>query len=50
MSQVNLSALTTEALKTSGVLWLQLPGRERLTWFATGQDELAGQVLSLIHI
>ncbi|MCT1618824.1 MULTISPECIES: hypothetical protein [Janibacter] len=45
MSQVNLSALTTEALKTSGVLWLQLPGRERLTWFATGQDELAGQVL-----
>ena len=45
MSQVNLSALTTEALKTSGVLWLQLPGGERLTWFATGQDELAGQVL-----
>lgn len=45
MSEVNLSALTTEALNKSGVLWLRLPDRERLSWFATGSEELEGQVL-----
>ena len=45
MSEVNLSALTAEALNKSGVLWLRLPGGERLTWFANGTDELEGQVL-----
>ena len=45
MSEVNLSALTTEALSKSDVLWLRVDGRERLTWFASGADELAGQVL-----
>ena len=45
MSEVNLSALTTEALSKSDVLWLRAGGRERLTWFATGEDQLAGQVL-----
>lgn len=45
MSEVNLSALTTEALSKSGVLWLRLAGGERLTWFATGSDDLDGHVL-----
>ena len=45
MSEVNLSALTTEALSKSDVLWLRVDGRERLSWFASGADELAGQVL-----
>lgn len=45
MSEVNLSALTAEALNKSGVLWLRLPGGDRLTWFANGTDELEGQVL-----
>lgn len=45
MSEVNLSALTTEALNKSGVLWLRLADRERLTWFATGSEDLDGHVL-----
>src|SRR5699024_4788920 len=45
MTEVNLSALTTEALNKSDVLWLRVSGRDRATWFATGEDELAGQVL-----
>ncbi|WP_068249877.1 hypothetical protein [Janibacter corallicola] len=47
MSEVNLSALTTEALTKSTVLWLRIAGRERPTWFATGEagSRLAGQVL-----
>ena len=47
MSEVNLSALTTEALKKSTVLWLRIADRERPTWFATGEagSRLAGQVL-----
>ncbi|WP_068259551.1 hypothetical protein [Janibacter limosus] len=45
MSEVNLSALTAEALNKSGVLWLRLAGGERLTWFAIGTDELDGQIL-----
>lgn len=45
MSEVNLSALTSEALSKSGVLWLRLPGGERLTWFATGSDELDAHIL-----
>lgn len=45
MSEVNLSALTTEALNKSTVLWLRAGGQDRATWFATGEDELAGHVL-----
>lgn len=45
MTEVNLSALTTEALNKSTVLWLRAGGRDRATWFATGQDALEGQVL-----
>ena len=45
MSEVNLSALTTEALNKSDMLWLRVDGRERLTWFATGTGDLEGQVL-----
>ena len=45
MSEVNLSALTTEALSKSDMLWLRVDGRERLTWFATGTGRLEGQVL-----
>lgn len=45
MSEVNLSALTTEALNKSTVLWLRANGRDRATWFATGDDELADHVL-----
>lgn len=45
MTEVNLSALTTEALNKSDVLWLRTGGRDRATWFATGEDRLAGQVL-----
>lgn len=45
MSEVNLSALTTEALNKSTVLWLRANGRDRATWFATGEDDLAGRVL-----
>ena len=45
MSDVNLTALMTEALSKSTVLWLRAGGRDRATWFATGQDALEGQVL-----
>lgn len=45
MSEVNLSALTSEALSKSQVLWLRLPAGERLTWFATGEGDLDGHVL-----
>lgn len=45
MSQVNLSALTTEALNKSAMLWLRVDAHERLTWFAVGAGDLAGQVL-----
>ena len=45
MSQVNLSALTTEALNKSAMLWLRVDAHERLTWFATGTGDLEGQVL-----
>lgn len=45
MSEVNLSALTTEALNKSTVLWLRSGGRDRATWFATGEGDLDGQVL-----
>nr|WP_257909939.1 hypothetical protein [Janibacter limosus] len=45
MSEVNLSALTTEALGKSDILWLRLPTGERMTWFATGSDDLDGHVL-----
>lgn len=45
MTEVNLSALTTEALTKSAVLWLRAGGRDRATWFATGEGELEGQVL-----
>ncbi len=47
MTEVNLSALTSEALNKSTVLWLRVDGRERPTWFATGEEgsRLAGQVL-----
>ena len=45
MSEVNLSALTTEALSKSTVLWLRAGGRDRATWFATGEDDLDGHVL-----
>lgn len=45
MTEVNLSALTTEALNKSTVLWLRSGGRDRATWFATGQEALEGQVL-----
>ncbi|MGO1166591.1 MAG: hypothetical protein ACTMHL_08230 [Janibacter sp.] len=45
MTEVNLTALTTEALNKSDVLWLRADGRDRATWFATGEDPLAGQVL-----
>ena len=45
MSEVNLSALTTEALHKSAMLWLRTGPSERLTWFAVGTGDLAGQVL-----
>lgn len=45
MTEVNLSALTSEALNKSTVLWLRANGRDRATWFATGEDELADHVL-----
>lgn len=45
MSEVNLSALTTEALNKSTVLWLRAAGRDRATWFATGEEDLEGHVL-----
>lgn len=45
MSEVNLSALTREALNKSDILWLRLGDRERLTWFATGTGDLEGHVL-----
>ena len=45
MTEVNLSALTTEALNKSTVLWLRAHGRDRATWFATGEDVLEGRVL-----
>ena len=45
MTEVNLSALTSEALNKSTVLWLRAGGRDRATWFATGEDELADHVL-----
>lgn len=45
MTEVNLTALTTEALTKSTILWLRAAGRDRATWFATGDDELTGQVL-----
>lgn len=45
MTEVNVSALTSEALNKSTVLWLRSNGRDRATWFATGDDELAHHVL-----
>lgn len=45
MSEVNLSAVTTEALNKSDVLWVRAQGRDRATWFAPGERELAGRVL-----
>lgn len=45
MTEVNLSALTSEALSKSTVLWLRVGGRDRATWFATGEDDLADRVL-----
>lgn len=47
MTEVNLSDLTIEALTKSTVLWLRVRGRDRATWFATGEagSRMAGQVL-----
>lgn len=45
---VNLSAVTSEALSKSDLLWLRTPERERATWFAVvgaGTDLPDGSVL-----
>lgn len=45
---VNLSAVTSEALSKSDLLWLRTPGHERATWFAVvgaGTDLPEGSVL-----